>query len=154
MRSMYVSVKARVRSGLKLTEVINCSLGVKQGDNCSPVLFSIFINELAVEVIRQGKHGVNFLIDAFELFILLLADDVVLLSETPVGLQRQLNSLHSASLSLGLKVNMDKSNIVVFRNGGYLAGRERWFFSNKPIPVVNAYKYLGILFSTRRCSCM
>ena len=149
LRSMYVSVKARVRSGVKLTEVIKCSLGVKQGDSCSPVLFSIFINELAVEVIRQGKHGVNFLIDAFELFILLLADDVVLLSETPVGLQRQLNSLHSSSLSLGLKVNMNKSNIVVFRNGGYLGRWERWFFRDEPMPVVNAYKYLGIYFSTR-----
>jgi hypothetical protein len=65
LKSMYLSVKARVRAGAKLTDLINCSLGVKQGDSCSPVLFSIFINELAVEVIRNGKHGVNFLVDLF-----------------------------------------------------------------------------------------
>jgi hypothetical protein len=146
---MYLSVKAKVRSGAKLTEVIQCSLGVKQGDSCSPVLFSIFINELAIEVIKEGKHGVNFLVDAFELFILLLADDVVLLAETPVGLQRQLNSLQRASVSLGLKVNMEKSNIVVFRNGGYLGAGERWTFQGVIMPIVNAYKYLGIYFSTR-----
>jgi hypothetical protein len=38
---------------------------------------------------------------------------------------------------------------VVFRNGGYLGIRERWFFQGEVMPVVNAYKYLGIYFSTR-----
>ena len=149
IRSMYLNVRSRVRSGKKLTELIQCTSGVKQGDSCSPVLFSIFINELAVEVIEQGKHGVNFLVDILELFILLLADDVILLSETPIGLQRQLNSLQSSATALGLKVNLGKSNIVVFRNGGYLGAAERWTFQGEVMPIVNAYKYLGIYFSTR-----
>ena len=94
IKSMYLNVKARVRCGTSLTESIICSLGVKQGDICSPILFCLFINELALAVIRNGRHGVT--LDAFELFILLLADDVVLLSETIIGLQTQLNSLHIA----------------------------------------------------------
>ena len=93
IQSMYNIVRSRVRQGDKLTDYINCTAGVKQGDVCSPVLFSIFINELAVEVIRNGRHGATFLPDAFELFLLLLADDIVLLSETIIGLQTQLNSL-------------------------------------------------------------
>ena len=149
IKSMYLSVKARVRCGDALTDRINCTLGVKQGDICSPVLFSLFINELALEVIRNGRHGVTFPIDSFELFILLLADDVVLLSETVIGLQRQLNSLSRAAESLKLRVNLNKSNIVVFRKGGYLGQRERWIFNGNPMPVVNAYKYLGIYFSTK-----
>jgi hypothetical protein len=149
IKCMYSSVKARVRCGSTLTDVIACSKGVKQGDICSPILFSLFINELAIEVIKQGRHGVNFALDTFELFILLLADDVVLLAETPIGLQRQLDSLYNAACRLSLKVNLDKSNIVVFRNGGYLGKRERWFFQGELMPVVNAYKYLGIYFSTR-----
>ena len=149
IRSMYVTVKARIRCGARLTDYVNCSLGVKQGDTCSPVLFSIFINELAIEVINNGRHGVTLSLDAFELFILLLADDVVLLSETVVGLQTQLNSLQRAASRLCLKVNVDKSDIVVFRKGGYLAARERWFFDGNVMLVVNAYKYLGIYFSTR-----
>eukprot|EP00745_Piridium_sociabile_P017375 TRINITY_DN26146_c0_g1_i13.p1 TRINITY_DN26146_c0_g1~~TRINITY_DN26146_c0_g1_i13.p1 ORF type:complete len:408 (-),score=12.07 TRINITY_DN26146_c0_g1_i13:7-1098(-) len=44
---------------------------------------------------------------------------------------------------------MDKTNIIVFRKGGYLASRERWFYGNSNIYVVNAYKYLGIYFSTK-----
>jgi hypothetical protein len=149
IKSMYSSVKARVRSGSNLSDYINCALGVKQGDVCSPILFSLFINELAIQVIINGRHGVTFSVDTFQLFIMLLADDVVLLSETVVGLQTQLNSLCDAASLLQLKVNLSKSNIIVFRKGGYLAARESWFYDGVIMPVVNAYKYLGILFSTR-----
>ena len=149
IKSMYKNVKVKVRSGAKLTDYINCTFGVKQGDVCSPVLFSLFINELAAKVIINGRHGGVFTADYFELFILLLADDVVLLSETVVGLQTQINNLQHAATSLQLKVNMNKSNIIVFRNGGYLGAREHWFFEGKIMPVVNIYKYLGIYFSTR-----
>ena len=50
---------------------------------------SHFINELALEVIQNGRNGAVFTNDYLELFILLLADDVVLLSETVTGLQTQ-----------------------------------------------------------------
>ena len=148
IRSMYETVKARVRTANDtLTEQINCTLGVKQGDICSPVLFSLYINELAIDIIKNGRHGVVF--DAFELFVLLFADDIVLCSETVVGLQNQLNSLHRAASRLHLTVNLAKSNIIVFRKGGYLGERERWFYNDKVMPVVNVYKYLGIYFSTK-----
>ena len=149
IKSMYNCVKARVRSGGKLTDYINCTAGVKQGDVCSPVLFSLFINDLTSEITRYGRHGVQLSGNALELFILLLADDVVLLSETVVGLQTQLSNLRRAAESLQLKVNMSKSNIIVFRKGGYLSARERWFYDGNVMPVVNVYKYLGVYFSTR-----
>ena len=148
IRSMYESVKARVRaSDNSLTEHINCTLGVKQGDICSPVLFSLYINELAIEITRNGRHGVS--LETYELLALLLADDIILCSETVVGLQTQLNILYKAACRLHLTVNLSKSNIIVFRKGGYLAERERWFYNGAIMPVVNAYKYLGIIFSTK-----
>ena len=104
---MYSNVIARVRCGDKLIYV-NCTAGVKQGDVCSPILFSLFINELALQVIDKGRNGACFMIDAFELFILLLADDIILMSETVVGLQTQLNSLQHAVSELELNVNMNR----------------------------------------------
>ena len=83
------------------------------------------------------------------MFIMLLADDVVLLSYTPVGLQHQLNLLARNADALDLTVNLEKSNIVVFRNGGYLARCEKWYYKDSVVKVVNAYKYLGVWFSTR-----
>ena len=147
--SMYACVKAKVKNGGNMTEYIQCTAGVKQGDVCSPILFSLFINELTSEVVRNGRHGAQFLNDALQLFILLLADDVALVSETPVGLQTQLNSLMRAANNLQLNVNMLKSNIIVFRKGGYLGARERWTYNGLLMPVVNVYKYLGLYFSTK-----
>ena len=148
IRSMYEKVLARVRSRQDtLTEQINCTLGVKQGDICSPILFSLYINELAIDLIENGRHGVFF--DVYELFVLLLADDIILCSETVVGLQNQLNILQRAACKLHLIVNLDKSNIIVFRKGGYLAEKEKWTYNGEQMPVVNVYKYLGIYLSTR-----
>ena len=44
---------------------------------------------------------------------------------------------------------MDKSNIIVFRKGGYLAAREKWYYGNRRMSVVNSYKYLGLYVSTK-----
>ena len=113
----------------------------------------MFINEVALEIIRNGKHGSALPGDFGELFILLFADDIILLSETPVGLQNQLNNLYKAASNLKLRVNMTKSNIIVFRKGGYLASRERWVYGDIEMKVVNSYKYLGIYFSTKLSFC-
>ena len=58
-----------------------------------------------------------------ELFILLFADDIALLSDTIVGLQNQLDVLARSCARLDLHVNLGKSNIVIFRKGGYIAKR-------------------------------
>ena len=48
-----------------------------------------------------------------------------------------------------MKVNRAKTKIVVFRKGGYLARNEFWTFGETAIEFVNAYKYLGLYFSTK-----
>ena len=37
---------------------------------------------------------------------------------------------------------------MVFRKGGYLAAKERWFWNDQKLEVINTYKYLGLIFST------
>ena len=91
---------------------------------CSAVFFSLFINELVLDIINNDRPSSDFV----QLVILLFADDMILLSETVIGLQTQLNCLFNAASRLQLKVNMNKSNIVVFRKGGYLGARERWIY--------------------------
>ena len=124
---MYDTVLARVRSGNRLSDLIERNLGVKQGDVCSPVLFSFFINELALDIIREGKHGAIVSPELIELFILLFADDLLLMSETPIGLQNQLNSLWKSAKKHDIKVNLNKSSVIVFRKGGFW-GRKRNYF--------------------------
>ena len=132
-----------------MTDFFTCPKGLKQGEITSPLLFSLFISEIADDIIRKGKHGVQLLPDFLEIFILLFADDVALFSDTPRGLQNQLDNLMHSADAMDLTVNLEKSNIVVFRNGGYLAGNEKWFIKGERVAVVNCYKYLGLYFSTR-----
>ena len=53
------------------------------------------------------------MVNAFELFILLLGDDVILMSETVAGQQTQLNSLQHAVSEVDFKVNTNKSDITI-----------------------------------------
>jgi hypothetical protein len=149
VKSMYEVVKARVRTKSGMTDAFSCPRGVKQGESCSPILFSIFINELADEITRCGKHGITLAPSIVKILILLFADDVVLMSHTVVGLQRQLNILNNTANRLGLSVNKEKTKIVVFRNGGIIGTAEKWFYNGQRLEVVNQYKYLGVIFSTR-----
>ena len=85
-----------MRYRASLTESIHYLRGVKQGDVCSPILFPLFINELALDIIKGGKHGAILTSTLVEIFILLFAYDL-LLPETAVGLQNQLNILYRSS---------------------------------------------------------
>ena len=56
------------------------------------------------------------------------------------------NVWHSCwSPDLDLIVNLDKSNIVVFRNGGHLSRNEKWCYGGDLLKIVNTYRYLGTL---------
>ena len=75
--------------------------------------FLSLISEVAVYVRKNGKHGIQLLPSLEEIFLLLFADDIVLVSSTPSGLQNQINNLEKASNSLGLTVNLDKTKVMI-----------------------------------------
>ena len=149
LRSIYDSVLACVRDKSLYSSYFKCPHGVKQGCLLSPQMFSFFINELAVELSKKGKHGVQFIPGAVEIFLLLFADDVILWSRSITGLQNQLNCLKEEADRLSLTVNLDKTNVMVFRKGGYLSIHEKWVYGDAEVKVTNSYKYLGIIFTTK-----
>ena len=75
---------------------------------------------------KNGKHGVQLHPYTIELFIMLFADDIVLLSYTPIGLLHHPNPLAKNTDYIDLPVNLEKSKNVVFRNGSYLDRFEKW----------------------------
>ena len=44
-------------------------------------------------------------------------------------------------------VNLQKSKVVVFRNGGIIKKIEKWCYKDQFLIIVSNYKYLGIVFS-------
>lgn len=149
LREMYKSLLSCIRVNNEFSDYFECPAGVRQGCVMSPTLFSMFINQLATHINDAGVHGVQLLPNLMELFILLFADDVALLSTTPGGLQCQLNTLSTCCRRLKLSVNMGKTKIMVFRKGGFLGIREKWFFEGERLETVNSYCYLGFTFSTK-----
>ena len=149
LKVMYESLVSCVRVKNEFSDMFQCPVGVRQGCVMSPTLFSLFINQLADHINEAGIHGVQLLPNMLELFLLLFADDVALLSTSPRGLQAQLNSLKICCERLKLSVNKNKTKIMVFRKGGFLAERERWYFENEILEVVNKYCYLGFNFTTK-----
>ena len=127
LKAMYNSVKSSVRRGANLSQFFECPQRVKQGCLLSPLIFSLLISEVAEYVRKNGKHGIQLLPSREEIFLLLFADDIVLVSSTPSGLQNQINNLEKASNSLGLTVNLDKTKVMIFRKGGHIGAGEKFF---------------------------
>ena len=131
-----------------LSGFFHCLQSLKQGCFASPILFSLLVNELVNEIFAKARHGIPLGPTDVELFLLLFADDLTFLASTVIGLQNQLNVLPVAAERLCLSVNLDKSKVIVFRIGGFLAAKEKWFLGGAVLEVVNKYKYLGLNFST------
>ena len=78
---------------------------------------------------------------------LLYADDLLLMSTTPKGLQDCLNKLSMFCENNGLIVNLKKTNIMTFCKNGRLSN-EKYYFNDVEVKHVNRYKYLGIIFAS------
>ena len=164
IKSMYHSVLCSVRvlnqsmedrdnndlsSKWCITDFFECLSGVKQGCVLSPILFSVFISEFEKELQEESSHGVEILTNKTDAFSLLYADDLALFSDTVTNLQSRVRHLEAFCNKWKLKVNVEKSKIIVFRNGGYLRQSEKYWFEGNPIEVATYFSYLGLLFSSR-----
>jgi hypothetical protein len=63
-------------------------------------------------------RGIQLFPDIVELFLLMFADDIALISDTIVGLQKQLNLLQQFCISSKFVVNIEKTKVLVFKRGG------------------------------------
>ena len=159
IKDLYQKAKSCVRSnnGQKATFFYS-NIGVKQGENLSPVLFCLFLNDLKTFMTTQGVTGItlpqNFARDMnitdiqyyVHLFLLLYADDTAILTENAEEMQKSLDVLKQYCDTSGLHLNVDKTKILVFSRGK-IRNLPDIFFNNEKIEVVFEYKYLGTLFN-------
>ena len=72
---------------------------------------------IASTIEQQGMHGIQLLPGLMEVFLLLFANDIVLIPDTPVGLQTQLDVLNDIVLipdtPVGLQTQIDVLNDIV-----------------------------------------
>ena len=139
----------------KLSNVFKSEIGVRQGDNLSPLLFSIYLSHL--ESFLSSKYGGLAYIseltenddDLFEyikMYIILYADDTVILAESPRELQMSLDAMQSYCNIWKLNINTSKTKIVIFSRGK-VRKYPKFNFRNSSIDVIDNFTYLGIVFN-------
>ena len=95
IRNIYNNIKSCVQENGQKSDYFSCYTGVRQGENLSPLLFALYLNDL--ESFLKYNHVNNLklndsIFDQFlKIQILLYADDTVLLSDNADGLQYSLN---------------------------------------------------------------
>ena len=115
---------------------------MRQGDNLAPTLFYMFVNDLAYRI-KALNAGID--VNNDHISILLYADDIALISDSPDNLQCQVNELHSWSEEWMLNVNLDKILFVHFRKKGIPTTEQNIMFGTDEILRVNQYKYIGLI---------
>lgn len=83
----------------------------------------------------------------FKLNSLFYADDLVLLSPCPMGLQNSLNKLEFYCRKWGLKVNLSKTKVIAFNKSGRKT-KHTFTYNNQIIENSASYLYLGIKYTT------
>ena len=142
---MYNESSFRIKCNGNFSSPIPCKLGVKQGCNLSPLLFNLFINDIH-DIFEQSCTPVE--IEKNKFSSLSFADDLVLLAESQAGLQNCLIKLEKYCLDWGLKVNLTKTNVVVFNKTFNKTIKSLNFtFEGTPIEIHKSYCYLGIEIS-------
>ena len=80
------------------------------------------------------------------MYILLYADDTIILAESEEELQKALDSAGLYCDRWHLTVNLSKTKIVIFSKGKIKNHRE-FTFKGRPVEVVSLYVYLGTTFT-------
>ena len=142
IKSMYEDTNYHIRCNKGLTPAFRSLCGVKQGCCTSPILSNIFQNDLH-DIFNLQCDPVE--IGHINLNSLSFADDLILVSKTPSGLQNCLNSLYDYCEKWGLLINHDKSKVMVMSKGTITRNIPIFKFDKNILDVVQTYKYLGVM---------
>ena len=147
-----VELKSRIVSNEESSVFFPCLQGVRQGENLSPFLFSLFLNDLNAYLTTKRAYGVTCDINYedisyfMKILVILFADDTVIFGTTEADLQYSLDLFQNYCEHKKLTVNVSKTKIVIFSNSK-MHKDVQFKFQSKPIEIVDEYKYLGILFT-------
>ena len=149
--NMYNNIKSCVSVNGNTSEYFISVNGVRQGENLSPFLFALFVNDIEQFLLQYGCNPIEIpgadLQTFLKLLITLYADDTVLFASSKENLQKCLNGLKHYCDKWKLKVNADKTKIIIFSKGKPQIANHNFKIGDSIIEVVKDFKYLGVTFT-------
>ena len=134
IRNLYAQAKSCVRGVDGVSDFFVSGVGVRQGENLSPLLFALYLNDFKSYIDRastglsdisaeigsscaERQDGQGDLDIFIKLSVLMYADDTLLLAETERDLQMALNATSEYCRRWAISINPTKTRVMVFSRG-------------------------------------
>ena len=156
--NLYLGAKSSVKYNGRVSEYFTCNVGVRQGENLSPLLFALYLNDFEYAISRKYSR-LNTLANDIRsqlsdddfavfngLYTLLYADDTIVLAESINELQVARNAVREYCNKWSLTVNTSKTKIAFFSRGR-VRNLPELYFGNDLLDFVDEYTYLSIIFN-------
>ena len=132
-QEMYMSSRSAVLLEGEKSDSFNVEQGVAQGCSLSPILFSVFINDLLKEV-EQAELGIQ-LSRGKTIGGMLFTDDFVGVGDSKENLQKLIDVVYSYCSKWRLRANVIKIAVIVFSKDA-VNGCWKWGKHNLPLIVI------------------
>ena len=143
IKNIYTKDKACIKIGSQYTGTFVINQGVRQGCGVSPLLYNIFLADVAE---KFDSINENIKMNNSEISALFWADDILILSKSEEGLTKKLKVLEEYTNGNFLEVNTDKTKVMIFNKTGKIM-RRNFYINGVKLKNVRLYKYLGFLLT-------
>jgi hypothetical protein len=140
----YTDQQMKVCWNHSLSDSFSVSNGVRQGGVLSPVLFTVYIDELlgGLQSIGVGCHWKSLFVGA-----VCYADDLALLAPSPAALRLMLRFCEDFAVSHGLNFNSSKTQLIRFGRCKSSTSSDLFLFCDSSLSLLDSVTHLGHVIS-------
>ena len=148
MKTMYLHVKSCVKDFNDVSNIFKHSVGLRQGEILSPILASLFLEDL--EHFLQNKTVSGIIIDDIVSFWCYLQTKWQFLLRRSGNFKRISIIFMNVVKNRVYKLMRPKLNSCFFRRRGKLKDDEHWYYNGTRLGVTDDFNYLGCIFHYTR----